>query len=234
MELAQEVEGGFRGVQLLGEGVLNQTSHMGVDLIDAVLEGLELCLPLLLVCLTEYITWEGLQFLDLIFDGVDLLVDLLGTASNLFEIWTKNGKEFLNDGLGLAEVFKYLYHVDWSSEDFLLALEVPFLDCLLVLDVLPGVVVFLFPLLEHFDGLLDHFKGIFWSLHLEDLRDVDLSLYFVADFVGDTGQNLLELVLLSVDVSGDGPNQLEAGKERRECLIDKLQVTLLDVAELSV
>jgi hypothetical protein len=61
-----------------------------------------------------------------------------------------------------------------------------------------------------------------------------LGLDFVADLVRDTGQDLFELVLLSVDVSGDGPNQLEAGKKRRERLINKLQVTLLDVAELSI
>lgn len=93
---------------------------------------------------------------------------------------------------------------------------------------------FLPPLLEHLDGLLDHFESILWSLHLEDLGDVDLGLHFVADFVRDTGKDLFELVLLGVDVSGNGPNQLETSKERRKCLVNQLKVTLLDVAELSV
>jgi hypothetical protein len=88
--------------------------------------------------------------------------------------------------------------------------------------------------LEHLDGLLDHFESILWFLHLEDLGDVDLGLHFVADFVRDTGKDLFELVLLGVDMSRNSPNQLETGKERGKCLIDELQVTLLDVAELSV
>lgn len=183
LELAQKVEGRFGGVQLLGEGVLDEASDVGVDLVDAVFEGLELSLPLLLVLLTEHITWERLQFLNLVLHSVNLLIDLLGATSNLLEVWAENGEEFLNDSLGFAEVFKYLHHIDRSCKDFLLGLEVPFLDCLLVLNMLLGSPEFLLPLVEHFDGLLNHLKGIFWSLHLEDLGDVDLGLDLIADLI---------------------------------------------------
>lgn len=168
---------------MLGEGVLNEASDVGINLVDAVFEGLELGLPLLLVLLTEHITWERLQLLDLVLDSINLLIDLFGATGNLFKIWTKNSKEFLNDSLSFSKVFKYLNHIDWGSKDFFLGLEVPFLDCLLVLNMLFGGIEFLLPLLEHFDGLLNHLKGIFWSLHLEDLGDVDLGLDFVANLV---------------------------------------------------
>jgi hypothetical protein len=90
------------------------------------------------------------------------------------------------------------------------------------------------PFLEHLDSLTDKLDGFVWILGLEDLCDVDLRLDLFAYLSGDASQDLLKLGLLSVDVARDGPNELETGEKRRQSLLNELQFSLLDVAELAV
>ena len=97
LELAQKIEGRLRRIELLREGVSDQVSHRAVNMVDALLEVLELGLPFLLVGLFEYVVRELLELLDLLPDGVDLVVNLLGTTGDLLEVWAENGEELLDD-----------------------------------------------------------------------------------------------------------------------------------------
>lgn len=66
LELAQQVEGRFSGIQLSREGVSDEQNDLAFNLADAVLESLELSLPSLSVGLEEHITWETLKFPNLL------------------------------------------------------------------------------------------------------------------------------------------------------------------------
>jgi len=173
---------------------------MIVNLVDLVVEVLELGLPLISVLVAEYISGEGFEFSNLISDSLTLYVDLIGATCDLLEVWTENGEELLDDFVGLSEILEHTDHVHGSDKDLLLGLEVPPLHCLLIFDVFLGGVKFLSPLLEHNNALSDHLDGILWSLHLEDLGDVNLGLDFIADLAGNTGEDVFELGLLVIDM----------------------------------
>lgn len=66
-------------------------------------------------------------------------------------------------------------HVLWLLEDFPSLLEVPFLDCLLVLDFCLGVLKLLSPFCKDLDTLTDQFDGLIWIFHLENGLNVDFS-----------------------------------------------------------
>lgn len=184
--------------------------------------------------LLEHVTRELLQLSHLILNLVDLLIDLVGTTSDLLQIWTQNGKELLDDRMRLGQVLQDIDHILGLCKNLLERLEVPLLNRLLVFDFLLGVEEFLMPFLEHLDSLTDKLDGFVWILGLEDLCDVDLRLDLFAYLSGDASQDLLKLGLLSVDVARDGPNELETGEKRRQSLLNELQFSLLDVAELAV
>jgi hypothetical protein len=113
-------------------------------------------------------------------------------------------------------------------------LELPFFDCLLIFNFLLGVNVFILPFLKNFNALSNELKGHLRSLHLEYLRDVNLSLYFFANLKRNTRKNLFKLIFLSVYVSRNSPNELETGQKRWQSFFNELKVTLLDVAKLPV
>lgn len=153
-------------------------------MIDALLEVLKLGSPFLLVGFFEDIVRKLLELFDLFFYRVNLVVDLLGASSDLFEVWTEDGEELLNDGVGLGQIIQDLNHVDGSSKDVLLRLEVPLPDSrLLVLNVFLGGQELFSPSLKDLNALLDHLQGILWSLHLENLLDVDLYPDLVTNLV---------------------------------------------------
>ena len=117
----------------------------------------------------------------------------------------------VNDA-GLLNILEDLLHVDWLTEDLLCLAEVPPLDGLLLLDVSLGVIELFLPSLEDGLALLDDLDGILWLLS-EDSLDLNLSLDFVADLVGDGLQDIFKLVLGLIDVSRDGPDELKTSKK---------------------
>ena len=161
----------------------------------------------------EHITRELLQLSYLVLYLIGLLVDFVSTSSNLLQIWAQDGEELLDDGVCLGQVLQDEDHVPRLIENLFLGLEVPFLDSLLLFDFPLGVSELRLPLLEHLNSLVDQLDGIVGILGLEDLGDIDLSLDLCADLRGNTGENLLKLGLLSVDVARDGPDQLKASEK---------------------
>jgi len=101
--------------------------------------------------------------------------------------------------------------VDGLFKDFLLSCEVPSLDCLLLLDVSLGSVVFLLPFGEDGVALLDDLDGIIGFL-LENLGDVDLSFHFVTNFIRNGFKNVFKLEVILVNVSRDSPDKLKTCK----------------------
>jgi hypothetical protein len=69
---------------------------------------------------------------------------------------------------------------------------------------------------------------------LEDLADADLLTHLRANLVGNRLQDVLELVVGLVDVAGNGPDQLEAVKERGDGLLDHLELAAGDVLKLTL
>lgn len=55
-----------------------------------------------------------------------------------------------------------------------------------------------------------------------------------ADFVRNGFDDVFELVAWLVDVARNSPNQFEAIQQRRQGFFDRLQVTAVDVLELTV
>jgi hypothetical protein len=55
---------------------------MRIDLVNLGEKLIELCLPLTLVLVREDVSWERLEFLDLVPDSVFFVLDLLGTTSD--------------------------------------------------------------------------------------------------------------------------------------------------------
>mmetsp|Transcript_20743 Transcript_20743/g.31978 ORF Transcript_20743/g.31978 Transcript_20743/m.31978 type:complete len:282 (+) Transcript_20743:4222-5067(+) len=206
---------------------------MLVDLLDLTLEVVELSLPLALVLLTEHVSGEAFQLTHLVLNLLGLLIDLLGRTRDSLEVGAENGEELLDDNASLFEVFKDTAHINGGAENFLGFLEVPALDGLLAFDVTTSGVELLLPLLEDHLALLDDLDGVF-GLLLEDLGDVDLSFHLVADFVRDALEDIFHLLLVLVDVSRDGPDQLQARKQRGQGLLDHLQLPAGDVLELTV
>lgn len=234
LEFAEEVKGRLGRIQLLGESLINERVDSHVNIGDVAVKAFKFGGPLRLVRLLKHVSWELFKLSYLIFDLVDLLIDFVSTSGNLLQIWSKDGEELLNDCVRFCQILQDVDHVLRLGKDFFEGLEVPLLHSLLVFDFLLGVEEFLAPFLKYFNALSDELDGLLWLFHLEDLRDVDLSLDFVTNLVGNTSQDLLELRLLSVDVSRDGPNELEAGEQGWQGLLNQLQLTLLDVAELPI
>jgi hypothetical protein len=56
------------------------------------------------------------------------------------------------------------------------------------------------PLLKHIDTLINGSDGLVWLLP-EDALDVDLSAYFVADFVRDALEQVFHLALILVNMA---------------------------------
>lgn len=98
------------------------------------------------------------------------------------------------------------------TEDLLCLAEVPSLDGLLGLNVSLGGIKLILPLFKDGLTLLDDLDGILWLL-LEDSRDLNLRFNFVADLVGDGLQDVFKLVFGLIDVSRDGPDELETSKK---------------------
>lgn len=167
-----------------------------------------------LVLLLEHIPWELLQLSYLILNLIDLLIDFVSTSSDLFQIWTQNGKELLDDRMCLSQVIQDINHILRLCKNFLERLEIPLLDSLLVLNFLLGVEEFLVPFLEHLFSLDDQLDCFVWILGLEDLRDIDLCLDLFTNLSRNASQDLFKLGLLSVNVARDGPNQLETCEKR--------------------
>jgi len=103
---------------------------------------------------------------------------------------------------------------------------------LLGFDLSPGRFELFLPFLEDAFALLNDVDSLKWLL-LEDLGDIDLGLDLLADLVGDALKDVLHLGLVLVDVSGDGPDQLEAGEKGGKSLLDHSEVTVSDVLELT-
>jgi len=114
-----------------------------------------------------------------------------------------------------------------------LAGKVPSFDSLLLLNVSLGSIVLLFPLLEDGVTLLDNLDGNLWLL-LEDLSDINLGLNLVTYLIGDGLKDVLHFCLILVDVSGDGPDQLQTGQEGWKSLLDSLELTEVNVLELAI
>jgi hypothetical protein len=206
---------------------------MRIDLLDLSFEFRESALPLSLVLFGKDISVDVLELLDLLLNLLSFSINGVGVTSDSLKIWTKDGIELLCDDASLLEIFEDLSHVDGLLEDFLLAGEVPSLDSLLLLNVSLGSIVLLLPLLEDGVTLLDDLDCNLWLL-LEDLGDINLGLNLVTDLVGDGFKDVLHFGLVLVDVSGDGPDQLQTGQEGWECLLDSLELTKMDVLELAV
>lgn len=170
-------------------------------------------MPPLLVLLLEHVAGETLKFSDLVLDLNDLVIDLLGTARHLFQVIAENGVELLDDGMCLSQIFEDLDHVKRSSKDIFLSLEIPLLDGLLLFNVFLGSEVFFAPFLEHIDTLPYDVERNLWWFHLENLGDVDLLFDLVANLIRNAGQDFLELALLGVNVSRNGPNEFESGQK---------------------
>jgi hypothetical protein len=206
---------------------------MRIDLLDLSFEFREPALPLSLVLFGKDISVDVLELLDLLLNLLSLSINGVSITSDSLKIWTKDGIELLSDNASLLEILEDLSHVDRLLEDLLLAGKVPSLDSLLLLNVSLGSIVLLLPLLEDGVTLLDDLDGNLWLL-LEDLGDINLGLNLVTDLVGDGLKDVLHLGLVLVDVSGDGPDQLQTGQEGWESLLDSLELTKVDVLELAV
>lgn len=137
------------------------------------------------------------------------------------------------DDAGLLDILKDLLHVDRLTEDLLCLAEVPSLDGLLSLNVSLGGIKLILPFFKDGLTLLDDLNGLLWLL-LEDAGDLNLGFDFVADLVGDGLQDIFKLVLGLVDVSRNGPDELETSKERWEGLLNDCEFTSVNVLELAV
>lgn len=154
------------------------------------------------------------------------------TSSDCLEIWSKNGKEFLQDDASLLNVLHDLDHVEWLGEDVSGFLEFPSLHSSFLFNLLSGVIELLVPFFKHNDTLLDQVDGLLWVL-LKDGANVDFLLDSLADFVGDGFQEVFHLRLVLVDVSRDSPDELKSVKEGWKGLLDDSEASTGDVLELS-
>jgi hypothetical protein len=102
--------------------------------------------------------------------------------------------------------------MDGLFKDFLLSGEIPSLNSLLLLDVSFSSVVLFFPFSEDGVTLLDDLDGII-RLLLEDLGDINLSLHFVTNLIGNGLKDVFKLKVILVNVSGNGPNEFQTGQK---------------------
>ena len=119
------------------------------------------------------------------------------------------------------------------DEDLLCFCELPTLNSTFSLDLHLGVMILLLPLVEHIVALVDDVNGDIGLLS-EYALDVDLVADFVADLIGDTVKQILHLLVSLVDMSGDGPDQLETVEQRGEGLLNHWKVTSRQVLELAL
>ena len=183
--------------------------------------------------LREDISGEVLELSHLVVNFLSLHVNDIRAASNSLEVWTKDREELFLDDLGLFKISQYGNDVLRRVEDFLGALEVPSTHGLLFLNGAFGVVKLLLPLLENSLSLLNEGNGLLWRF-LKDLGDVNLRLDLVANLNRDAVKDVFHLLLVLVNVSGDGPDQLEAIEQGGESLLNRLEVTSCDVLELAL
>ena len=91
--------------------------------------------------------------------------------------------------------------------------EVPTCDGCLALNVHFGLEELVYPLFEALDTLID-ILNCFIGLFLEYCTEIDLIADLLTDFCRDCLQDVLKLLFIVVNVSGNGPDKLEAVEER--------------------
>lgn len=124
--------------------------------------------------------------------------------------------------------------MDRCLEDvLLLLLEVPTAHGLL-LYLLLGLVILVFPRSKNLLTELDLPKALLWVLFFEDLVQLDLILHLLADLSRDGLQDANKVLLLVIDVARDRPDELESGQKCWERFFNDLQLTLLNVLELAL
>ena len=145
---------------------------------------------------------------DLIADSIDLI----GAASDGLQVVAENGKELLLDDARVLDVLEDVHHMLRLGKNLSNLGEVPPGDGGLTLDVCLGAVELGPPFVEALDSSVNVVDGGIWLL-LEDGSDVDLVTHLLADLRGDGVQDVLEHLLIVVNVTRNGPNELESIEE---------------------
>ena len=86
-------------------------------------------------------------------------------------------------------------------KDGLNVAEIPPIDSTFRLNSLLGLIILFAPLLEHLNARVNVSYSHLWSFLLEDCTDVNLITHFLANFVGNGRQNLLEFVVVVINVA---------------------------------
>ena len=173
---------------------------------------------------------------------VDVLADLLADAvdastasSHSRELFTEDSIELLRDLTGLLEVLEDVHHVLGLVKELVGVSEIPPDYGQLVLNLLARPVELLLPAIEHLDTRLDVGDSLGWfHVLLEDGPDIDPLSHLLADLIGDGLKDVLKLLNIVVDMSGDRPDELEAVEKRLHGLSDRLELALRDDFELAL
>jgi hypothetical protein len=110
------------------------------------------------------------------------------------------------------------------DKDFLGLAEIPAINCSLELNLHLSIIEVLLPLIKDIDTLINGSYGLI-LLGSKDASDVDLAADLVANFIRDAFKKVFHLIQVLADVTGDGPNELQAIKERRKSLFNDCELS---------
>lgn len=114
--------------------------------------------------------------------------------------------------------------MSWLNEDLLGLREVPTLHGGLSFNGHLGLIELSLPFLKDINALVNSVNGDF-GLKTEDSLDVNLAADFVTDFIRDRFEKVLHLVLSLVDVTRDGPDELETIQEGGKSLFNDRELS---------
>jgi len=234
LELAQEVKGVLRRIELLLESGGDQIGGLRFDRVNGRLEAVVGDFPVGLVLDVINIVGEVNELAHVVTHPVVHTVDVVSGAGDLLQVGSQDLLELFEHLAGIHDVLQDVHHVGWLRKDVLGVGELPAVHGVGDLDFLLGLIVLLLPVLEDADCLVDLLDRIRDWLLVEDLLDVDLLTDLGADLVRDGLKNVLELVFVLVNVTTDRPDQFQTVKERWKCLLDGLERPRVQITELTV
>jgi hypothetical protein len=215
------------------EGVVDHLDSVCFNVLDLGIKGRVTRFPLGLVVDAEHVRLDRLQLVNLLVHTLKLFIDILSFARDFLQVLVQDGLEVFDSHAHFTDVLADQDDVLWLGKNLLGLWELPPGDGAFIFDVHPGLVELVVPLLEHSNRLINVFDRLGRKL-LEDALNADLVSDLLADLVGDGLNDVLELVSLVVDVSGDGPDELESVQQGWQSVFDGLEVALVDVLELAL
>jgi len=171
------------------------------------LECLESSQPFSVVIDVVHIVLECFKLPDLLLYTISDRVDWFRRARYSFKVVAEDSEKLLKDNARNIKVFKNDFHVSGSIENFLDLRKVPSLDCDFTFDLHFCVLELLLPSVKDLNALFYYNYGVM-GLLFENFCKLNLVADLLTNFIRYGLQDVFKLLLILVDMTRNGPNQL--------------------------